>query len=393
MFRRASVSLCVAWVLTGCSLPLVGSSDEVEPVAPSIRTTTSESPGQSGSVTSTSAPADTTTTSLAEPTPETDIEVLADYVEEATGRTFDGEPDVNFVPDGPDDLELGDGFFNNERMWDLLILLGLIEPGDDMNAAAQARLDQVRGFCCPVTMFQTDDHPLLTSVVVIHELTHLIDLDLLAEMPFEPGDEPVNLTAAVSEGNAQRVALAYQDELQDDGARSDRFTVDWSHPDIPEAFLQILEFPYQEGGRFSTALEEVGGLELVDQSFRRPPLSSKQVLDVDAYVDGERPVPVQVPLDVPDALHTGVIGAFVLKLLLEQHVPNGDALVLARKWAGDAYVIHRSQSDLCLAATVAMESADDVAQLQDALRESDLAVMPGGEATEVNIDRCLSSTG
>ncbi len=326
-----------------------------------------------------------------EPEAETDIATLAQYVETQTGLTFVDEPVVDYSSTDPGSLELDAAFFADAEMWRLLTVVGVIEPGADRLLAAQARIDQIRGACCPVQLFETDDHPLLTSVVVVHELTHLVDQERLSQMPFRPGDEVVGFATAVSEGNAQRVASAYRRTLEDAGAPAERFAVDWSHPDVPDAFLQILEFPYDEGYTFSSGLEAVGGLDLVDESFRRPPVSSKQILDVDAYIAAEWPTPVRPPDDGEgELLQRGVVGAFVLKLMLERSMAADDALEVATQWSGDAYTIYNRDGETCLDSDLVMESDSSAEQVR-------LAVVDlGFEASRtargsLRMSRCVSA--
>ncbi len=341
----------VSVALLGCtSLGSTNEAAETTPAAPARAELEVDS-------TTTSTRPSTTTTVLVEPGAETDVAILADFVEEKTGLVFLDEPVVDFSSISPETLDLDSSFFASEDTWRLLQVTGLVDPDDDREAAAQARIDQIRGACCPVQMFETEDHPLLTSVVLVHELTHLVDQGRMEEMPFRPGDEVVSLTTAVSEGNAQRVALAYRQELEEAGAAPDRFIVDWSHPDIPDAFLQILEFPYDEGYSFSSGLEAAGGLDQVDESFRRPPVSSKQILDVEAYLEAEWPTPVRPPeASTGEPVQQGVVGAFVLKLILERAVSDSAALDLAKQWSGDAYTVSVGDAGQCLAVDMVMDS-------------------------------------
>ena len=83
------------------------------------------------------------------------------------------------------------------------------------------------------------------------------------------------------------------------------------------------------------------------QAFANPPQSTEQILWPDKYLGGEAPVQV----DMPDFLYalgpswyvldSGAIGAFILKLHLENHLDEWTALNAAYGWGGDSYAVVR----------------------------------------------------
>ncbi|MEO1059868.1 MAG: hypothetical protein AAFZ07_00515 [Actinomycetota bacterium] len=344
-------------------------------------------------VPATSTPSTTTTvappTTIAEPVAETDIEVLAAYVEQRSGLTFDEPPEIAFGTVASDELDIDPGLFVDERLWNLFVPLGLVGPDDDRIAAGQARLDQVRGVCCPVVLFETDDHPLLTSVVVVHELTHLLDRQRPLDRRIDT-DEDVRFDSIVLEGNAQRVAFDYRDELVAAGALPSRFVFDWAEPRIPDAVLQVLELPYEEGATLSEQLYERGGLPLVEQAFVRPPTTTEQVLDVDAYLDDEQPVEVQLPEPVGvEVTATGTMGAFVLRLLVEQVLDDAAAHDLVTAWGGDRYALFEQGGRPCVVGTVVMDDGGSATDLRDALRGVGVGATIDAETpTAVTVRRC-----
>jgi hypothetical protein len=52
---------------------------------------------------------------------------------------------------------------------------------------------------------------------------------------------------------------------------------------------EVMLFAYTDGAVFAAALRRVGGARLLDEAFRRPPLSTAQVLHPELYVQGVRP--------------------------------------------------------------------------------------------------------
>lgn len=392
--RIVGIVIVVAMVAVGCSSS--GQESAADPTRPRSTTAATSAPTTTAPTTTTARATTSTTTApttvVAEPVAETDVAVLAAFVEAQSGLEFGVVPEIEDATVARDDLGVDPGFFVEERVWNLFEPLGLVEPGDDRIAAGQARLDQVRGVCCPVLLFETDDHPLLESVVVVHELTHLID----RQRPFDrevESPEPFRFTTIVSEGNAQRVAFAYQAELEAAGALASRFELDWSDPRIPPAVLEVLELPYEEGAIFNAALFERGGLPLVEETFLRPPISTEQVLDPEAYVTDEQPLPVEAPA-LPGGVESttgGTIGSFVLRLLAERTLDSTAAHELAISWAGDRYVLFERAGRRCVAATIVMDDVDAADALVDALRGAGVgAVVDRDDPTALTARRCAT---
>jgi hypothetical protein len=226
--------------------------------------------------------------------------------------------------------------------------------------------------------------------VVVHELTHLIDEQRSLRRGTR-SDEPLRFDSVVLEGNAQRVALRYRAELEAAGARPSRFALDWADPRIPPAVLEVFELPYEEGAAFSAALSDRGGLALVEESFRRPPISSEQVLDVDAYLEDEQPVTVEPPSLPPgaEATATGTIGSFVLRLLVEQTLDVDAAHDLVTRWTGDRYVLYERAGRSCLVAAVVMDDAAAAAELVEAVRGAGVGATVDPDApAELTVRRC-----
>ena len=267
----------------------------------------SESSSTDSSATSTTTTVATTTTTIAttttkpEPEAETDPEVLAQFVSEHNGEYRLDQADLTITTHRVGENKAGfpAEVFVDPDAWTVFTALGLVSPDADPDAVGQHRINTIRGMCCPVAMWDNDDHPLLRSVVVVHELTHLADtdrlyFDALDEEQFAALDrEQVNLLAVPTEGNASRVHGLYQRELEANGARPERFAVDWGGPEVPEVMVRVWQFAYVEGQAFMQALADEGGAAAVDEAFDRPPISSEQVYDVEAYLNKE------VPLDVP----------------------------------------------------------------------------------------------
>ena len=67
---------------------------------------------------------------------------------------------------------------------------------------------------------------------------------------------------------------------------------------VPQFILNMSEWPYIAGPRFIAALEQRGGLTLVDQALRHWPISTEQVIHPERY-PGDVPTPLDIPQLAP----------------------------------------------------------------------------------------------
>ncbi|MDY7101892.1 MAG: hypothetical protein S0880_11955 [Actinomycetota bacterium] len=119
-------------------------------------------------------------TAEGEPVPAETLDRLLTFIEDQVGRTF--EADVSAEILGRDALvdEVPAGTFVPEPLWDVLWSLGLVDGDDDDRLAADTvRREDLRGGCCPVRVRTTGD-PAFDEIVLVHELTHLLDVELAA---------------------------------------------------------------------------------------------------------------------------------------------------------------------------------------------------------------------
>ena len=422
----AILLVCVL-IVAGCSSdggdsadgdrPEVTTATPADDEAASAATSSSISSAISSTTSSSTVPTTTTTvatttTTKPEPEAETDPEVLAAFVSEHNGDYRLDDADLTITNRGPGENKSGfpaEAFVDPDA-WTVFTVLGLIRSDADPETVGQHRINTIRGMCCPVAMWDNSDHPLLRSVVVVHELTHLADTDRLYsdglnEEQFAALDrEQVSLLAVPSEGNASRVHGLYQSELEANGARPERFEVDWGGPGVPEVMVRVWQFAYVEGQAFMQALADQGGAAAVDEAFNRPPISSEQVYDVEAYLNQEAPVDVSAP-DPPagaDVLNPrATLGSFVIHILAEQSLPAAEARTLATSWAGDAATVYELAGQRCIAATVIMDDESSASRLVDALTAAtvDSAIVDSvvidsdfGRGAAVELSRCISLT-
>lgn len=235
--------------------------------------------------------------------------------------------------------------------------------------------------------------------VVAHELTHALDdqwFRLDRPEYDDAKDEVAFGFSALAEGNARRVENAYRASLSAaERASASReeasYGANFSANMFTTTFLKLQLAPYTLGELFVGELYESGGQAALDAAFAAPPRTSRQVIDVDAYLAKQAPVSVTPPPAEGTVVDDGLFGQVVLQYLLETVVPSAQAKRAATGWAGDWYVAWRNGTASCLRAVVAMETSGDANDLRTAL-DRWVATRPKGSVsatgTEVTFTAC-----
>jgi hypothetical protein len=117
----------------------------------------------------------------------------------------------------------------------------------------------------------------------------------------------------------------------------------------PRFLQQDFLFPYDSGLAFVRGLFLQGGWAAVDAAYRDPPRSTEHILHPERYPDD-----APVLLDLGDtarlesALGQGwrqidrdVLGEWTIRLMLEEHLPAGEAYTAAEGWGGDLYLAYQ----------------------------------------------------
>lgn len=192
--------------------------------------------------------------------------------------------------------------------------------------------------------------------VLAHELSHA-----LADQYFNLGkytrqgrnsDDGSTARLAVMEGQATWLMTEYMArqsgqtlrghpelaaamETASDSGSGSQFPVFDNSP----LYLRLtLVFPYTKGMIFQEALVERDGQEAFAEPFRRPPVSTQQILDPKKYLENEKPT---TP-DLPDphlphgykGLVGGTMGELEHEILLQQYAGKQKAKDLAPHWRG-----------------------------------------------------------
>lgn len=197
-----------------------------------------------------------------------------------------------------------------------------------------------------------------TRLALAHEIVHALQdqhFDLgrgddlnedesLAYSALAEGDAVLttNGVAALEEGTLDRWRSRMRDRAISPGEIADRGGAATAELRRAPSLLQRqLLFPYVEGVAFVLRLYWVGGFDLINKAFARPPQSTEQVLHIEKYIAGEMPVPVDWPL--PPAgwqpVVAGRMGELQTGVILAQCLPAEDAALAATGWGGDAWAI------------------------------------------------------
>ena len=240
-----------------------------------------------------------------------------------------------------------------ERLAESLAAVGLVAPGTDLRAEAQALYGgNVSGFYDPHRrlLYLLSDQPLAAqALIVAHELAHAVQdesvrLDAASSRVRASEDAQLALSAAI-EGQAQQVAalvLAGDGGGGDEGLDMGSFLTDAAaasaamaggQASVPWLGLQM-SFPYASGASLVAAVrtpEDPSATSLL----RRLPRSTAQVLDAALYRADERPKEARLDLvgRLPGstAVYATTLGAANLNLFGELH-GGGE---LGRGWRGD----------------------------------------------------------
>lgn len=188
-----------------------------------------------------------------------------------------------------------------------------------------------------------------TRAGLVRELTRALDdqrfgLRALTQRAAANLDQARALSALI-EGDAARVELAYVGTRPGAEQAQIRQRRDNGPPptDYPGNARQ---FTVRYGRPFVTQLAADGGNAAVDGAFRRPPLSTAQILDPRLYTGGTPPATVRPPAVPGPIVDSGSLGRFGLAMVITSGRRVLDAGASASV-LGDAYVTFRAGSGHC----------------------------------------------
>lgn len=222
----------------------------------------------------------------------------------------------------------------------------------------------------------------MQEVALVHELAHaLADQNFPLERYLkaaEKNDDESLARMAVMEGQAswlmsevmaRRVgqSLASVDSLQEQVDRMAE-SAGGQYPEFDKSPLYIREtllFPYGQGMLFQHAVYKKLGQAAFAEVFRRPPVSTQQVLHPEKYFSRVVPTSPSLPA-TPKGFSTiteGTIGELDHDILIRQYVGKAEARETAPRWRGGAYrVVERKQDKRSVLAYASEWESPDAAR-------------------------------
>jgi hypothetical protein len=216
-------------------------------------------------------------------------------------------------------------------------------------------------------LFILDSAPqALQQVALVHEIAHaLADQHFNLEKFIDSGsrsDDGATARAAVMEGQATWLMSEYLARKTGQSLRTSpailQLMVQSSRmsagqfPVFDAAPLYLREgllFPYVQGMLFQHAVVEKKGEQGFVEVFRKPPVSSEQILHPEKYFAGVVPANPGLPelkdRDQYSVLTEGSIGELDHEILLRQFIGEDEAKTLAPKWTGGQYRILEHKKD------------------------------------------------
>jgi hypothetical protein len=336
---------------------------------------------------------------------------ISGFVEKARGLRFEDSVSVDLLGEGDFQDRLLKDFDDDaaELRKDEVLMkgLGLVAPDVDLVDAMRSLLGAgVVGFYDPETEALVVRGAALSPYVrttIAHELTHALDdqhFDLDRPQYDDATDEVGFGFSAVAEGDARTVEDAYRaalsrDEQRDAALEELRIGTGIDLGGVPPVLVDLIGAPYSYGERFVGDLLDRGGPRLLARAFTDPPTTSEQVLEPDAFVDGEGPVAVPHPKVPGTVVKQGVAGQLLITELLDDELPHDDARRAAEGWGGDWAVAWRDGDRPCTTLTVVGDDPTQTGELLAAFRSwaehRDGARITGGEGgTPVTVASCAA---
>jgi hypothetical protein len=249
------------------------------------------------------------------------------------------------------------------------------------------------------------------KTVIAHELTHALadqnfDIDAMQEVVKHDDDRSLAVSALIEgEATLAMIGASMQDWngreiIKIPAANLDRvfsFIMPFmplagsaSLREAPVILSETMIFPYLRGLVFCAHVTNAGGWDALDRAYRRPPLSTEQVIHPEKYLSDSPDLPMSVELGRldpgPNWTEAGrnVVGEMQIGILLRQH--GGKSA--ASGWDGDRYAVFEGPRErLGLVWLTTWDSDDDArefvrgyARFQQT-KTAGIAALPAPDAT------------
>jgi hypothetical protein len=208
--------------------------------------------------------------------------------------------------------------------------------------------------------------PAMQQIALVHEIAHaLADQHFNLAKFIDSGsksDDSATARAAVMEGQATWLMSEYMARKSGQSLRTSPAILQFmarastmsagQFPVFDAAPLYLREsllFPYAQGMLFQHAVIEKKDQAAFAEVFRRPPVSSQQILHPEKYFAGVAPADPKCPKvkagERYDTLTEGTIGELDHEILLREHIGEEESKALAPKWTGGKYRVLEHKKD------------------------------------------------
>ena len=238
----------------------------------------------------------------------------------------------------------------------------------------------------------------LTRWLTAHEVAHEFQNDSfqLDSLEFNMIDSDARMALrALIEGEVAFLQNLYlnSDSFNSGEREIIEQSLESSQPSSLDTFPMFLrkefEFAYTAGSDFIRYLYDQGGLEALDNAWRRPPVSTEQILHPERYLSED--VPEQTALQALEPVlldgwfkvDEDTLGEFALREYLAQTLTREEAEAAASGWGGGNYALYADeQSDFTiLLLTMSWDTLADQQEFEDAYRKF-MDVRSGVEGVE-----------
>jgi len=215
-------------------------------------------------------------------------------------------------------------------------------------------------------LYITDWTPSATrEPALVHELAHaLADQNFNLDKYIKKGrksDDGALARMAVMEGQASWVMAEYLARKMGQSLATSPTLVDmWANSiesgagqypvfeHEPLYLRETLVFPYTKGLVFQNRVYQRDGKNGLSKVFRRPPVSTQQILHPEAYFAADAPVRPELP-KLPDShgykrIAEGTLGELDHAILIEQYCGREEAAAVSPHWRGAGYALEERRA-------------------------------------------------
>ncbi|MEZ4228676.1 MAG: DUF6782 family putative metallopeptidase [Polyangiaceae bacterium] len=275
-----------------------------------------------------------------------------------------------------------------EGTQEILIALDLAPPDFDYGAAIRRVMTaKLAGFYQPrtKTMFLAQDLPVMEQIITLnHELVHALQdqhFDLGGKLDYrdDAGDEQAALHA-LAEGDATSLMLDLMVRPQgktaldipgDILAGSEELPPEAGK--VPGIIVRSIVAPYRDGLTFVHHQRGRAGWRGVDAVWKRPPVSTEQIIHPEKYASDERPLDVEIPAAPGEGWeidYHDVMGEQSVRVLLEEWLDHGRSAAAASGWGGDRIAVYSRGERRAVAWGLRWDDEAGAKRLEGALRSA-----------------------